>query len=73
MPKHFRNSEQIDSVNEFSAFVNNKLIPNVITQYNLKQQLQSQNILRDFKNAEIDTEQIDTEITRIQAHLTEAQ
>ena len=73
MPKHFLNSEQIDSVNEFSAFVNNKLIPNVITQYNLKQQLQSQNILRDFKNAEIDTEQIDTEITRIQAHLTEAQ
>ena len=36
LPKHFPSGEQIDTPASFNAFVNNKLIPNVITQYNLR-------------------------------------
>ena len=60
--------------------MNEKLIPNIVMQYNLRQQIQSQNILLDFKsqsnnsmNAQNDSEEIDQEVVRLHGELEQSQ
>ena len=65
---------------ELSQIMNEKLIPNIVMQYNLRQQIQSQNILLDFKsqsnnsmNAQNDSEEIDQEVVRLHGELEQSQ